>query len=77
MNRLLLNYLFNHTRDWQIVSLFITRKITDRIGLHSFLLPLLITITSIFVKLSHFFAVPRHSLSSAKRIDRNKTKMLI
>ena len=44
------NSVCNHTRDIQIglplrgrPILFITRMITDRIGLHSVLLPLLIT----------------------------------
>jgi len=43
------NSVFNHTRDYQIglplrgrPILLITRMITDRIGLHSVLLPLLI-----------------------------------
>ena len=35
---MLSNSVYNHTRDKQI-----TRMITDRIGLHSVLLPLLIT----------------------------------
>ena len=47
---LLTNSVCNHTRDWQIglllhvhPILLITHMITDRIGLHSVLLPLLIT----------------------------------
>jgi len=48
------NSVCNHTRDKQIglplrgrPILLITRMITDRIGLHSVLLPLLISIISI------------------------------
>ena len=56
------NSVCNHTRDEQIglplrgrPILFITRMITDRIGLHSVLLPLLIEVMQTHAKFHQVF----------------------